>query len=85
MLADARARRPIVLFYTSPALPVPAGGGPGKLAEVTFVNGTARWEVTSEYEGGVGGAKDSSFAPHGFVSGVGGGGPGGRGAWCVCW
>lgn len=67
-----------------PHAPCPcAGGGPGKLAEVTYANATAKWEVTAEFEGGVGGATDDTFTPHGFVrSRVLGGRPGMRGA-CV--
>jgi hypothetical protein len=45
------------------------GLSPGKLAEVAYVNEKDKWEVVAEHEGGVDGAADPSFTPHGFVSG----------------
>jgi hypothetical protein len=32
------------------------------------VNDDAKFEVVAEHEGGVGGAEDETFTPHGFVS-----------------
>jgi hypothetical protein len=46
------------------------GGAPGKLAEVEWVNAEEKFEVVAEYEGGLGGAADDTFTPHGFVSGI---------------
>ncbi|KIZ03696.1 hypothetical protein MNEG_4259 [Monoraphidium neglectum] len=42
------------------------GLSPGKLAEVAYVNERDKWEVVAEHEGGVDGAADPSFTPHGF-------------------
>jgi hypothetical protein len=46
--------------------PTCPGGAPGRLAEINFNASSQRYEVVAEWHGGVGGARDGGFVPHGF-------------------